>query len=49
MELAPGVGVQERLGGGRVSAVKDQTVWEDRAKDAIQVVEEKESCGVVCE
>ena len=49
MQLALGVGVKESLGGGRMSAVKDQSVWEDRAENVIQVVEEKEACGVVCE
>ena len=49
MELAPGVGVQESLGGGRVTAINDETVWEDGAKNVIQVIKEKKACGVVCE
>ena len=49
MQPALGVGVKESLGGGRMSAVKDQSVWEDRAENVIQVVEKKEACGVVCE
>ena len=49
MQFALGVGVQKSVGGGGMSAVKDQSVWENRAENVIQVVEEKEACGVVCE
>jgi hypothetical protein len=41
VQFALRVGVQKSLGGGRMTAMKDETVWEDGAKDIIQVVEEK--------